>query len=97
MSNELLARFATGIATGAIKVVDLTHTLSPDFPSIPLPPELGQPWPFRIEELSRYDSRGASHYHNNISMCEHTGTHFDAPMHWTDEQGWFAMFWASAA
>ena len=82
MSNELLARFATGIATGAIKVVDLTHTLSPDFPSIPLPPELGQPWPFRIEELSRYDSRGASHYHNNISMCEHTGTHFDAPMHW---------------
>ena len=22
---------------------------------------------------------------------------FDAPMHWTDEQGWFAVFWAGAA
>jgi kynurenine formamidase len=82
MATDALAGFAAAIATGQIRIVDLTHTLSPDFPSIPLPPELGQPWPFRIEELSRYDGRGAGFYHNNISMCEHTGTHFDAPVHW---------------
>ena len=77
-----LANLMADMATGKVRVVDLTLTLSPDFPSIPLPPEVGQPWPFRIEEISRYDERGAGFYHNNISMCEHTGTHFDAPVHW---------------
>jgi kynurenine formamidase len=77
-----LANLMADMAAGRVRVVDLTLTLSPDFPSIPLPPEVGQPWPFRIEEISRYDERGAGFYHNNISMCEHTGTHFDAPVHW---------------
>src|SRR6185437_15863790 len=30
----------------------------------------------------RYDSRGPAWYWNNISCGEHTGTHFDAPIHW---------------
>ena len=47
-----------------------------------LPPELGQCAPFRIEEVSRYDERGPAWYWNNISLGEHTGTHFDAPIHW---------------
>jgi len=67
---------------GKIKVVDLTHTLSPEFPHISLPPEMGQAWPFRIEEVSRYDERGPAWYWNNFSCGEHTGTHFDAPVHW---------------
>ena len=45
-------------------------------------PELGQAWPFRIEEASRYDARGPGWYWNNFSCSEHTGTHFDAPIHW---------------
>ena len=77
-----LADFAVAIATGDIRVVDLTHTLSPDFPTLVLPPELGQCAPFRIEEVSRYDERGRAWYWNTITMCEHTGTHFDAPIHW---------------
>jgi kynurenine formamidase len=77
-----LADFAAGIAAGRIRVVDLTHTLDPDFPVIVLPPEFGQAQPFRIEEISRYDHRGPAWYWNNISMGEHTGTHFDAPAHW---------------
>ena len=67
---------------GSIRVVDLTQTLTPEFPQIALPPEMGQCWPFRIEEVSRYDERGPGWYWNNFSCGEHTGTHFDAPIHW---------------
>jgi len=77
-----LADLARGLAKGKIRVVDLTETLSPEFPSISLPPEMGQAWPFRIEEVSRYDERGPAWYWNNFSCGEHTGTHFDAPIHW---------------
>ncbi|MSQ69966.1 MAG: cyclase family protein [Betaproteobacteria bacterium] len=70
------------MAAGRIRVVDLTQTLSPEFPQITLPPEMGQCWPFRIEEVSRYDERGPGWYWNNFSCGEHTGTHFDAPIHW---------------
>ncbi len=74
--------FIKKLASGKIRVVDLTHTLSPGFPHISLPPEMGQAWPFRIEEVSRYDERGPAWYWNNFSCGEHTGTHFDAPVHW---------------
>ncbi|MCW5770481.1 MAG: cyclase family protein [Rhodospirillaceae bacterium] len=77
-----LAQLAADLATGRVRVVDLTQTLSPDFPTITLPPEMGQAWPFRIEEISRYDDRGPASYWNNVSFSEHTGTHFDAPIHW---------------
>jgi kynurenine formamidase len=81
MSTHLRA-FAQSIASGGIRVIDLTQTLTPDFPIITLPPELGQCAPFRLEEISRYDERGPAWYWNNFSMGEHTGTHFDAPIHW---------------
>ena len=77
-----LLDLSKGLFSGTIKVVDLTHTLSPEFPHISLPPEMGQAWPFRIEEVSRYDERGPAWYWNNFSCGEHTGTHFDAPIHW---------------
>jgi kynurenine formamidase len=77
-----LQELASSLAAGKIRVVDLTHTLAPEFPQITLPPELGQAWPFRIEEVSRYDERGPAWYWNNFSCGEHTGTHFDAPIHW---------------
>lgn len=78
----LLAGLLAGITGGGIQVIDLTMTLQPDFPTIVLPPEFGQSWPFRMEEISRYDHRGPAWYHNNLSCGEHTGTHFDAPIHW---------------
>ena len=77
-----LATFAADLLSGRIRVVDLTQTLAPDFPTIALPPEFGQCAPFRLEEISRYDSRGPAWYWNNFSCGEHTGTHFDAPAHW---------------
>ncbi len=82
MSTTILTQFLAELLSGKIKMVDLTETLSPDFPTIQLPPEFGQAWPFRVEEISRYDERGPAWYWNNFSMSEHTGTHFDAPVHW---------------
>jgi kynurenine formamidase len=80
--TSTLAELLADLATGRIRIVDLTQTLAPEFPQISLPPELGQCWPFRIEEVSRYDERGPAWYWNNFSCGEHTGTHFDAPIHW---------------
>jgi kynurenine formamidase len=77
-----LDALAAGIAAGGIEVVDLTQTLSPDFPTIVLPPEFGQAQGFRMETISRYDERGPAWYWNNFTCSEHTGTHFDAPAHW---------------
>jgi kynurenine formamidase len=74
--------FARAIAAGTVRVIDLTQTLAPEFPIIALPPEFGQCAPFRLEEISRYDERGPAWYWNNFSTGEHTGTHFDAPIHW---------------
>jgi kynurenine formamidase len=80
--GSLLAELVGALRTGRIRVVDLTQTLSPEFPQIALPPEMGPCWPFRIEEVSSYDARGPGWYWNNFSCGEHTGTHFDAPIHW---------------
>ena len=44
------------------------------------------PGPFQLEEISRYDERGPAWYWNNIPTGEHTGTHFDAPVHWVTGQ-----------
>lgn len=79
---NVLAGLAGALASGGVRVVDLTHTLDPDFPVIVLPPEFGQCARFRIEEISAYDHRGPAWKWHNISMGEHTGTHFDAPSHW---------------
>lgn len=74
--------FSAALLSGRVKAIDLTHTLDPDFPVLVLPPEFGQCAPFKIEEVSRYDSRGPAWYWRNFSCNEHTGTHFDAPVHW---------------
>jgi kynurenine formamidase len=79
---NVLSQLVKELLNNKIRVVDLTQTLSPEFPHISLPPEMGQAWPFRIEEVSRYDERGPAWYWNNFSCGEHTGTHFDAPVHW---------------
>ncbi len=78
----MLEKFGEQILTGAIEVVDLTFALDPDFPVLILPPEFGQCQPFRVEEVSHYDERGPAWYWRNFTCSEHTGTHFDAPIHW---------------
>lgn len=81
-SEALLSQFSASVAREEIKVIDLTQTLSEDTPTLQLPAEFGQAAGFSREEISRYDERGVAWYWNNFSVCEHTGTHFDAPVHW---------------
>jgi kynurenine formamidase len=71
-----LQSLATDIALGKVKIVDLTHTLDPDFPVIILPPEFGQCARFRMEEISAYDHRGPAWKWHNLTLSEHTGTHW---------------------
>ncbi len=82
MSSSLLGQLAQALASNAVQVIDLAQPLAPDTPVIALPPQFGQSQPFRIEPISRYDERGPGWAWSNIAMGEHTGTHFDAPVHW---------------
>ncbi|MDQ2803037.1 MAG: cyclase family protein [Pseudomonadota bacterium] len=82
MSSSILAGLAEALGSGGVQVVDLSQPLAPGTPVIALPPEFGQSAPFSITEISRYDGRGPAWVWNNLSLGEHTGTHFDAPVHW---------------
>ena len=82
METNILMQFAQALAAGTIRVIDLSQPLEASTAIIQLPPEFGKTWPFRLEEISKYDSRGPAWYWNNFSCGEHTGTHFDAPIHW---------------
>jgi kynurenine formamidase len=82
MSADILSSLVAGIGSGGVRVVDITQELSPDTPVLVLPPPFNNCSPFKQEELSRYDERGVAWYWNNFTMSEHTGTHFDAPIHW---------------
>lgn len=82
MNNNSIASLGADLVAGRIRVVDLTQTLSADFPALQLPPQFGQVWSFKQEKICRYDEKGPAWYWNNFSCGEHTGTHFDAPVHW---------------
>ena len=75
---------AADIGARSIEVVDLTAPLHAGTPVMQLPAEFGQTWSFQLEEISSYDDRGPDWYWNNIRTGEHTGTHFDAPVHWVN-------------
>jgi kynurenine formamidase len=79
---QVLSQLVSGILGGGIRVVDLTVPLEPATPTIQLPPPFAPSKSFSLEEISRYDERGPAWYWNNIACGEHTGTHFDAPVHW---------------
>jgi kynurenine formamidase len=79
---RVLTDLVQALQTGDIEVVDLTADLGPDTPLLPLPPPWPNTPPFQLHEISRYDERGPAWYWNWFSTGEHTGTHFDAPVHW---------------
>lgn len=79
---QILAQLVRAVVEGGIRVVDLTVPLEPATPTIRLPRQFAPSRPFSLEEISRYDERGPAWYWNNFACGEHTGTHFDAPVHW---------------
>ncbi|HKT05983.1 MAG TPA: cyclase family protein [Rugosimonospora sp.] len=82
----VLGDLLEGLSSGAVEVVDLTAPLSSGTPILRLPEPFGNTIPFSLEEISRYDERGPAWYWNNLHTGEHTGTHFDAPIHWVSGQ-----------
>jgi kynurenine formamidase len=78
----VLADLASGLASGAVRVVDLTQPLSERTPVLALPePFVNTPGLTR-RQLSRYDERGPAWAWDVLEVGEHVGTHFDAPVHW---------------
>jgi kynurenine formamidase len=82
MPNTILSQLIEELNAGRLKVVDLTTPLGPDTPVIDLPPIFAPSPGLSMTEISHYDSRGPAWYWNTLTLGEHTGTHFDAPIHW---------------
>ncbi len=79
---SVLRELLGALNSGRLEVVDLTAPLRPSTPVLQLPEPFRNTISFRLEEISRYDQRGPAWYWNDIHTGEHTGTHFDAPVHW---------------
>jgi kynurenine formamidase len=80
--SQALAMLLEELALGRVRIVDLTQPLSNRTPVIPLPPQYTQTPIPSIEVHSRYDPGAPFAYSNVLKIGEHTGTHFDAPIHW---------------
>jgi isatin hydrolase len=79
---SILTQLVDELESGSLKVVDLTQPLGPNTPVIGLPPMFGQSPGVTMEVISCFNDAGPAWYWNVIHMGEHTGTHFDAPVHW---------------
>lgn len=79
---SILLQLVDALNTGQLQVIDLTQPLGPETPVIGLPPIFGASPGVSMETISRFDDKGPAWYWNTIRMGEHTGTHFDAPVHW---------------
>jgi kynurenine formamidase len=79
---SVLSALAEAIRSATVDVIDLTAPLSSTTPVLKLPEPFGNTVSFALHEISRYDERGPAWYWNDITTGEHTGTHFDAPVHW---------------
>ena len=82
MASTTLTQLVDDLNAGRLEIVDLTQPLGPDTPVIGLPPIFAPSPGVTIEVISRYDDRGPGWYWNTLHFGEHTGTHFDAPIHW---------------
>jgi kynurenine formamidase len=82
MSSSPLATLTEGLASGAVRVVDLTQPLSESTPVLVLPEPFANTPGLTRHEISRYDDRGPAWAWSWLEIGEHVGTHFDAPIHW---------------
>ena len=80
--TNVLTQLVEELNAGRVRVVDLTQPLDTETPVIGLPPMFAPSPCFSMEVISRYDERGPAWYWNTLRLGEHTGTHFDAPVHW---------------
>jgi kynurenine formamidase len=77
-----LTDLVAALASGEVRVVDLTQPLSERTPVLQLPEPLANTPGLSRREISRYDERGPAWAWDVLEVGEHVGTHFDAPVHW---------------
>jgi kynurenine formamidase len=82
----VLDALIAALRSTSVEVIDLTARLDADTPVIKLPEPFKNTASFALHQISRYDESGPAWYWNDISMGEHNGTHFDAPVHWVTGQ-----------
>jgi kynurenine formamidase len=82
MPADPIASVLDALASGAARVVDLTQPLSESTPVIQLPQPFANTPGLSRRTLSRYDEAGPAWAWDTLEIGEHTGTHFDAPIHW---------------
>jgi len=70
-----VASSTTALASGHKQVADMTHTLAEDFPTY-----FGEPG-IAIEQKFNFADNGFNL--NDLRINEHTGTHLDAPLHFS--------------
>jgi kynurenine formamidase len=80
--DSTLTALLADLSAGRVEVSDLSQPLGPDTPVIGLPPIFAPSPGVTIDPISKFDDKGPAWYWNTIRMGEHTGTHFDAPVHW---------------
>jgi kynurenine formamidase len=80
--SDTLPQLVHDLAAGRLSVVDLSQPLGPSTPVIGLPPIFASSPGVTIQTISKYDDKGPAWYWNTLTFGEHTGTHFDAPVHW---------------
>ena len=80
--STILTQLVEELNAGRLKVVDLTQPLGPETPVISLPPPFANSPGVTMKTISRFDDGGPAWYWNELHLGEHTGTHFDAPVHW---------------
>ena len=74
-AGALSARAALAQSTG--RVVDLTHTFTPDFPTFSGEPGLA------MDKTVRFEESGYQLF--RLTIDEHSGTHIDAPLHFSQD------------
>ena len=82
MATETLTALAAALADGDVRVVDLTQPLSENTPVLQLPPPFANTPGLSRETISEFDDAGPAWAWSTLTVGEHVGTHFDAPIHW---------------
>jgi kynurenine formamidase len=82
MPSSRVNDLAAALSEGSVEVIDLTQPLSEQTPVLVLPEPFANTPHLSRRRLSRYDNDGPAWAWDVLELGEHTGTHFDAPIHW---------------
>jgi len=78
----VVTELISALQDGSVKVIDLTMPLSESTPVLQLPPPFANTPGLSREVISEYDDKGPAWAWYTLTVGEHVGTHFDAPIHW---------------